>query len=75
MAVMIAVARDHVDPPSQYQPGLPADLERVVALGCSAKSPADRYSDADRFDQGPRRLRRRGGVAVAQPPGGISHYR
>ena len=45
MAAMIAVARDPVDPPSRYRPELPADLERVVR--CLAKSPADRYQDAD----------------------------
>jgi serine/threonine-protein kinase len=50
MAVLIAVARDHVEPPSRYRPELPADLERVV-LRCLAKSPADRYPDADTLDQ------------------------
>jgi serine/threonine-protein kinase len=50
MAVMIAVARDDIDPPSRYRPGLPADLERVV-LRCLARSPADRYADADMLDQ------------------------
>jgi serine/threonine-protein kinase len=46
MAVIIAVARDPVEPPSRHRPGLPPDLERVV-LRCLAKSPADRYPDAD----------------------------
>ena len=50
MAVMIAVARDPVEPPSRHRPGLPADLERVV-LRCLAKSPADRYPDADALDR------------------------
>jgi len=50
MAVMIAVARDPVEPPSRHQPGLPADLERVI-LRCLAKSPADRYPDADTLDR------------------------
>jgi serine/threonine-protein kinase len=45
MAVMIAHARDPVTPPSQLQPGIPADLERVV-LQCLAKNPDDRYPDA-----------------------------
>jgi serine/threonine-protein kinase len=49
MAVMVAVARDDVDPPSRYRPEVPADLERVV-LRCLAKSPADRYPDADMLD-------------------------
>src|SRR5262249_57421729 len=30
MGVMIAVARDEVEPPSRHRPGLPADLEGVV---------------------------------------------
>jgi serine/threonine-protein kinase len=50
MAVMIAVARDQVEPPSRYRPELPADLERVV-LRCLAKSPADRYPDAGTLDR------------------------
>ena len=50
MAVMIAVARDPVEPPSRHRPGLPPDLERVV-LRCLAKSPADRYPDADALDR------------------------
>jgi serine/threonine-protein kinase len=50
MAVMVAVARDDVEPPSRVRPGLPADLESVV-LRCLAKSPADRYPDADTLDR------------------------
>jgi serine/threonine-protein kinase len=50
MAVMIAVARDPVEPPSRYRSGIPSDLERVV-LRCLAKSPADRYANADLLDQ------------------------
>jgi eukaryotic-like serine/threonine-protein kinase len=41
-AVMTAHARDPVVPPSQVNPTVPADLERVV-LRCLAKKPADRY--------------------------------
>ena len=37
-------------PPSRHRPGLPEDLERVV-LRCLAKSPADRYPDADALDR------------------------
>jgi serine/threonine-protein kinase len=47
---MIAVARDPVEPPSRHRPGLPTDLERVV-LRCLAKSPADRYPDADALER------------------------
>jgi serine/threonine-protein kinase len=50
MAVLIAIARDRVEPPSRFRSGLPADLERVV-LRCLAKSPADRYPDADALDR------------------------
>jgi serine/threonine-protein kinase len=50
MAAMIAVARDPVEPPSRFRPGLPADLECVV-LRCLAKAPADRYPDADILDR------------------------
>ncbi len=50
MSVLIAVARDPVEPPSNHRPGLPADLERVV-LRCLAKSAADRYPDADALDR------------------------
>lgn len=50
MSVLIAVARDPVEPPSSHRPGLPKDLERVV-LRCLAKSAADRYPDADALDR------------------------
>ena len=50
MAVLIAAARDPVEPPSRHRPGLPADLERVV-LRCLAKSPADRYPDAEALER------------------------
>jgi serine/threonine-protein kinase len=50
MAVMISVARDHVEPPTRYRPELPADLERVV-LRCLSKSPADRYPSAEALDR------------------------
>jgi serine/threonine-protein kinase len=50
IAVMILVARDPVEPPSLHRPGLPPDLERVV-LRCLAKSPADRYPDADALER------------------------
>lgn len=50
MEVLIAVARDPVEPPSQLRPGLPSDLERIV-LRCLAKAPADRYPDADSLDR------------------------
>jgi serine/threonine-protein kinase len=50
MAVLVSVAHDPVEPPSRHQPGLPADLERVV-LRCLAKAPADRYPDADALER------------------------
>jgi serine/threonine-protein kinase len=50
MSAMIAVARDPIEPPSRFRPGLPADLERVV-VRCLAKAPADRYPDADTLER------------------------
>jgi eukaryotic-like serine/threonine-protein kinase len=44
-AVMMAHARDQVIPPSEIQPGIPADLEAVV-LKALEKKPDDRYPDA-----------------------------
>jgi serine/threonine-protein kinase len=46
IAVMIAVARDPVVPPSQVNPGIPEDLERVV-LRCLAKDPDQRFLNAE----------------------------
>lgn len=43
--LMIAHARDPVEPPSRVRSGLPADLEAVV-LRCLAKSPSERFADA-----------------------------
>jgi hypothetical protein len=45
IAVMIALARDSVVPPTRVRPGIPDDLERVVLL-CLAKDAAGRYPDA-----------------------------
>jgi serine/threonine-protein kinase len=45
LAVMMAHARDPVEPPSAALPGVPPDLEAVV-LRCLEKDPADRYQDA-----------------------------
>jgi serine/threonine-protein kinase len=44
-ALMMAHARDPVDPPSRIRPGLPADLEAVV-LRCLAKNPDERFPTA-----------------------------
>ncbi|APW60837.1 serine/threonine-protein kinase [Paludisphaera borealis] len=44
MAVMIAHARDPVEPLSAVVPGVPPDLEEVV-LRCLEKDPADRFQD------------------------------
>ena len=46
---MIAHARDEVVPPSRHQPGVPADLEHVI-LRCLAKSPDDRFQDAESLE-------------------------
>jgi serine/threonine-protein kinase len=48
--VMMAHARDEVVPPSEYRPGVPADLERVI-LRCLAKRPEDRFQDTSLLEQ------------------------
>jgi serine/threonine-protein kinase len=50
MEVIIAHARDDVVPPSQQQPDVPADVERIV-LRCLAKRPEDRFQDAESLEQ------------------------
>jgi eukaryotic-like serine/threonine-protein kinase len=49
-AVLIAHARDPVEPPSRVRPGIPDDLEGVV-LRCLAKSPDRRFPDAEALEQ------------------------
>ncbi len=50
LEVLIAHARDEVVPPSQLRSDVPADLEKVI-LRCLAKSPADRFQDAEALEQ------------------------
>jgi serine/threonine-protein kinase len=50
VAVMIAQARDPVEPPSGLRPEVPADLEAVV-LRCLAKAPGDRFPDAEALER------------------------
>jgi serine/threonine-protein kinase len=49
-AVLIAHARDPVEPPSRVRPGIPEDLERVV-LRCLAKLPDQRFPGAAALEQ------------------------
>ena len=49
-AVLIAHAREPVEPPSRVRPGIPEDLERVV-LRCLAKPPDQRFPDAEALEQ------------------------
>jgi len=49
-AVLIAHARDPVEPPSRVRPRIPEDLERVV-LRCLAKRPDQRFPDAEALEQ------------------------
>ncbi len=48
-SLMIAHARDPVEPPSKFRPELPSDLEEVV-LCCLAKKPDERYTDVKALD-------------------------
>ncbi len=48
-AVLIAHARDPVEPPSRVRPGIPEDLERVV-LRCLAKLPDERFPDDEALE-------------------------
>lgn len=50
LGVLLAHAHDPVVPPSRHRPDVPDDLEQVV-LRCLAKSPADRYPDAEALGQ------------------------
>jgi serine/threonine-protein kinase len=45
LEVMISHARDAVQPPSQFAPDLPADVEAVL-LKCLAKDPAGRFASS-----------------------------
>jgi serine/threonine-protein kinase len=49
-ALLIAHARDPVEPPSRVRPGIPEDLERVV-LRCLAKPPDQRFPDAEALER------------------------
>jgi serine/threonine-protein kinase len=50
VSLLIAHARDPVEPPSRFRPGIPEDLERV-ALRCVAKDPADRFPNASSLER------------------------
>jgi hypothetical protein len=50
LSVLIAHARDPVQPPSELRPDVPKDLEQVL-LRCLAKDPADRFPDALALDE------------------------
>ncbi|MCA9071167.1 MAG: serine/threonine protein kinase, partial [Planctomycetaceae bacterium] len=43
--ILLAHASQQPDPPSQLQPDIPVDLERVI-LRCLSKAPEDRYDSA-----------------------------
>jgi serine/threonine-protein kinase len=49
-AVLVAVARDPVVPPTRLRPDLSPDLESVI-LRCLSKDPSDRYPDAEALDR------------------------
>ena len=68
-AVLIAHARDPVEPPSRVRPGIPEDLERVV-LRCLAKPPDQRFPDAEALEQALGACPARGIGTRFVPPGG-----
>lgn len=49
LEVLVAHARDPVDPPSKHRADIPADLEAVL-LRCLAKNPADRPASAQALE-------------------------
>jgi serine/threonine protein kinase len=49
-ALLIAHARDPVEPPSRVRPGIPEDLEGIV-LRCLVKPPDERFPDAEALEQ------------------------
>ena len=59
--MLIAHARDPVEPPSRVRPAIPEDLERVV-LRCLAKPPDQRFPDAEALEQALAHVRLRGGL-------------
>ena len=50
IAALIAHARDQAPLPSLFRDGLPEDLERIV-MRCLAKSPSERYPDAESLER------------------------
>ena len=48
--VVIAHIHDELEPPSKFQPDVPADLEQVIAR-CLAKRPEDRFPDVETLEQ------------------------
>jgi serine/threonine protein kinase len=50
IAVLIALARDAVMPPSLVRAGIPRDLELVV-LRCLAKDASERFANAESLEQ------------------------
>ena len=48
--ILMAHARDPVDPPSKVNPAVPADLETVI-IRCLAKLPANRFQDVESLDK------------------------
>ena len=50
MAILLSHSRDEVQPPSQVQHGLPADLDAVI-VRCLGKLPDQRFQSAAELEQ------------------------
>jgi predicted Ser/Thr protein kinase/tetratricopeptide (TPR) repeat protein len=68
--VMSAIIRDDPSPASAHNPGVPAELDRIITE-CLEKDPADRYQHTDQLAVDLRKLRRStdSGVQAVRTPG------
>ncbi len=75
--ILTAIIRDQPARPSQINPGVPAELDRIIAE-CLEKDPQDRYQHTDQLAVDLRKLKRAtdsGVQAVRTPSGGVAATR